>query len=296
MSSSSHGMKRKGKARAALSFPVEVVRRFVEDRGPDWAILIAWNALFSLFPILLVISGILGLVLRAAGFEPQQLYQSLLGILPDEQARTQTVQALEEIKQRSGILLLVGFAGLLWSASSLFGTMESAFGAVYRIEGRPFLRHKLMSVLMMLLFTTLASVAVASAAITPYLRWIPGVPGLLAVPLVAAALQATLGALAGVALFAVIYYVVPNRRQRWGRILPGALLAGLAFEALSLLFPLYLRANAGLNQYGKSFGFLFVTMTFFYLVGLIAMLGAELNAVLEPSPSAAADRRRPLAS
>jgi membrane protein len=192
-------------------------------------------------------------------------------------------------------LLLVGVAGLLWSASSLFGTMETAFGAVYRTEGRPVLRQKLMSILMMLLFATVAVIAVGSAAVTPYLGWIPGVPGLLAVPVVAAALQATLGALAGVVLFAVIYYVVPNRRQRWPRVLPGALLAGLAFEALSLLFPLYLYANAGLNQYGKSFGFLFVTMTFFYFVGVITMLGAELNARLEPSP-AARDRRRALAS
>jgi membrane protein len=286
---------REGKARAALALPGGVARGFIEDRGPDWAILIAWNALFSLFPILVLISGILGLVLRAAGFKAEQLYQSMLAILPDDQARTQAVQALEGIKQGSGILLLVGVAGLLWSASSLFGTMETAFGAVYRTEGRPFLRQKLMSILMMLLFATVAVIAVGSAAVTPYLGWIPGVPGLLAVPVVAAALQATLGALAGVVLFAVIYYVVPNRRQRWPRVLPGALLAGLAFEALSLLFPLYLYANAGLNQYGKSFGFLFVTMTFFYFVGVITMLGAELNARLEPSP-AARDRRRALAS
>jgi membrane protein len=286
---------RVGKARAALALPGGVARRFIEDRGPDWAILIAWNALFSLFPILVLISGILGLVLRAAGFKAEQLYQSMLAILPDDQARTQAVQALEGIKQGSGILLLVGVAGLLWSASSLFGTMETAFGAIYRTEGRPFLRQKLMSILMMLLFATVAVIAVGSAAVTPYLGWIPGVPGLLAVPVVAAALQATLGALAGVVLFAVIYYVVPNRRQRWPRVLPGALLAGLAFEALSLLFPLYLYANAGLNQYGKSFGFLFVTMTFFYFVGVITMLGAELNARLEPSP-AARERRRALAS
>jgi membrane protein len=277
-----------------MTLPVGLVRRFIEDRGPDWAILIAWNALFSMFPILLTISGVLGLVLSAAGFKSQELYQLLLGILPDEQARTQAVQALEGIKQGSGLLLLVGLAGLLWSASSLFGSMEAAFGAVYRTEGRPFLRQKLMSVLMMLLFATLAGVAVGSAAVTPYLRWIPGLPGLLAVPLVAAGLQAIIGAIVGVALFAVIYYVVPNRRQSWRRVLPGALLAGIALEALSLLFPLYLYADRGLHRYGQSFGFLFVTMTFFYLLGVITMLGAELNASLASSP--ARERKRALAS
>jgi membrane protein len=273
--------------RATDSLPVRVVRRFIADRGPDWAILIAWNALFSLFPTLLAIAGILGLVLRATGFQTQSLYQSALGVIPDEQARTQAIQALEGIKQGGGLLLLVGLAGMLWSASSLFGSMEAAFGAVYRTGSRSFLRQKLMSVLMMLLFAFLAGIAVGSAAILHFLPRMPtSAASVLANQGVSAALQAAVGAAAGVILFAVIYYVVPNRRQSWSRVLPGAVLAGVTFELLTLLFPLYLGVNRGLNQYGQSFGFLLVTMTFFYLLGLITMLGAELNASLGPAPAA----------
>src|SRR5204862_3308119 len=85
-------------------------------------------------------------------------------------------------------------------------------------------------------------------------------------------------------LFGSMYYVIPNRRQQLRKVIPGALLAGILFEAITLLFPLYLELNKGLNQYGKTFGLLFVLMTFFFFLGLITMIGVEVNSVIYPVP------------
>ncbi len=63
---------------------------------------------------------------------------------------------------------------------------------------------------------------------------------------------------------------------------PGALVAGILFEVVTLIFPIYLSLNKGLNAYGKTFGLFFLLMTFFYFVGLITMVGVEVNSVLHP--------------
>jgi len=69
------------------------------------------------------------------------------------------------------------------------------------------------------------------------------------------------------------------KRQVW----PGALVTGILFEVVTLIFPVYLTFNKGLNAYGKTFGLFFLLMTFFYFVGLITMVGAEVNSVLSPA-------------
>src|SRR5439155_13593140 len=77
---------------------------------------------------------------------------------------------------------------------------------------------------------------------------------------------------------------IPNRKQAFRKVIPGALLAGILFEVITLLFPLYLALNRGINQYGATFGLLFVLMTFFFFLGLITMVGVELNSVIYPVP------------
>jgi membrane protein len=94
-----------------------------------------------------------------------------------------------------------------------------------------------------------------------------------------------IGVAAGFLLYLAIYFFVPNRKRAFRAVWPGALLAGLLFEAVTLIFPIYLSLNQGINAYGKTFGLFFVLMTFFFFVGLITMLGAELNSVLSPPPS-----------
>jgi membrane protein len=97
-------------------------------------------------------------------------------------------------------------------------------------------------------------------------------------------LQLVVGTVAGFVLFAAIYYVVPNRKQDIRTVWPGALLAGAAFELLTLVFPIYVHYFGSSNQYGKTFGFLFLVLSLSYFVGLITMVGVELNSLIYPVP------------
>ena len=263
------------------SVPARVVEKFVEDQAPNWAIIIAWNALFAMFPTVLVVAAILGIVLQVAGITTTQIYTRLLSLIPDPQTVQELVKVLAGVKEQTGLLALVGLGGLVWGGSALFGAMEQAFAIVYHVRPRSFIPGKLMSVAMIFLFTILAGVAVTTSSVLPALNQLPNVPAFLAGD-AAAALQLVIGIVAGFILYLVIYVVVPNRRLGLGKVWPGALVAGVLFEVVSLIFPIYLSLNKGLNAYGKTFGLFFLLMTFFYFVGLITMVGVEVNSVLHP--------------
>ncbi len=270
--------------RVTESFPGRVGRKFMEDRAPNGAVLIAWNGLFAMFPIALFMAAILGLVLHVAGFQAQAFYDQVVAVVPDPAVQREVLEALESVRRQSGLLFVVGLAGLLWGGASLFGAMEEAFAVIYHTTPRDFVRQKLMGFGMVLLFTVLAGLAVGTSSLLPVLKHLPNIPDALTGGPLALALQLLLGALAGIVLFSAIYFVVPTRprAQPLRQVAPGALVAGVLFEVITLVFPLYLAINRGINAYGKTFALFFVLLTFFYLLGLVTMLGAELNAVLYP--------------
>lgn len=268
------------KTRLLHSFPAAVARRYLDAQGPNWATLIAWNAMFAMFPILLVTATVIGAVLQnpdiSSGVEQQVVHA-----IPGQNSQQQVLEALRAFREKSGLLGVIGFAGLLWSGSALFGAMEQGLSALYGVRPRGFVRQKLMSFAMILLFTVLAVPLVLSSSLLPALESLSAVPHFLTSGPVGLVLQIAFGALDASVLFLAIYYVVPHRRQRLRRVLPGALAAGALLEGLTLLFPLYFRLAGGFAVYGASFALLFLLLTYFFLLGQITMIGGAVNAELE---------------
>ena len=264
------------------SVPGRVIRKFLEDQAPNWAALIAWNALFAMFPIVIFAASLLGLVLRLFGQANDTIYSTIFTAIPGDPRPL--LDAVTTVKSQSGVLFIVGLVGLLWGGSALFGSIEQAFAVIYHTKPRDFLRQRLIAFGMVFLFTILVGVAVATSALLPALKHIPNIPEFLYSGVAAFILQVAVGITAGLLLFGSMYYVIPNRKQQFRKVIPGALVAGLLFELITLLFPLYLSINNGINQYGKTFGLFFLLMTFFFFLGLITMIGVEVNSVIYPVP------------
>lgn len=265
--------------------PGRLIAKTLEDNALNWAVIIAWNTLTNLFPLVLVSAAVLGLILGVLGVNSQGIYGTLLTVIPNnDQARTEALNALNTFQQRSGFFFIVGFAGLLWTATGLFRSMEQAFAVIYHTKQRSLLRGILMSFGMMLLFIALVGVMVVSSTLLGFAQHLSFLPQMIATNgMVALTVQFFIGALSGFLLFLAIYYVVPNREQEWRKVIPGALVSGLLFEGLSLLFPIYIKYTGGGTAYGKTFGLIFLLMTFFYFLGIITMLGVELNSLLYPA-------------
>lgn len=280
---------RQATAGAQRSFPFRVVIKFLQDGGTNHAVLIAWNALTSLFPIVLAVLAIAGGLLSAFGVARQKIVQLVFNLFPVGGSEwSATIDALQSIQQRPGLFGVLAVVSFLWSASGLFGTLEWSLGVILHAPARPFARQKLMALGMMLLFCLLTVAAVGSATVLAVLRTvqIPLGPPQLTAGITGPVIQFLVGVMAGFLLFYSIYAVVPNRPHRALHVLPGALVGGIGFELLTLLFPLYVSLNSGINQYGRQFAFLLVLLFFFYFLGLITVLGAEVNSVLFPASEA----------
>ncbi|MGH7869576.1 MAG: YihY/virulence factor BrkB family protein [Candidatus Dormibacteraceae bacterium] len=256
---------------------MDIIRSFMAHRGPQLAILIAWNMLFSLFPIVLAIAAIAGALLGQARISPRQIEEAVLHLLPTSAGSDHFAAALAGAGRHSGLLGVIALFGFLWAASNLFGILEEVFRDIFDLPARKFWQSKLMSLLMMLVFVVLAGLGVIFSTVgesfshlltIPITAWESSVLGVGSV---------LWGVASSILLFGLIYWIVPNRKSRWQEVWPGMLLAGIGFELLSQLFPLYVRLNHGMEQYGSTFAFLFILLTFFYFLGLLTVLGAEVN-------------------
>jgi membrane protein len=253
-----------------------------EDNAFNWAVILAWNFLQSLFPIVLVMAAVLGVGLGFVGVGSGQIYHTVASLIPDSKAQSDTFNALNNFHQKSGIFFLIGFVGLVWSGTGLFRSMEQAFAVIYHTRQRPLLNGILMSVGMVVLLTVFGGLMLVTTTLLGLLNQLPYLPSLLANGAVDFLLQVVIGGLSGFVLYLAIYYVVPNRRMDWGSIWIGAALAGALFEGLSLIFPLYLRLTGAGSGYGKTFGLLFLLMLYFFYIGIVTMVGVEVNSLLYP--------------
>lgn len=264
------------------SFLGRVVRRYVAANGGTWATAISWNALFAFFPIILAIVTILGLVLGGTGLSAS-VERTLAQAIPGQQGAL-ILQALRSFHQAAGPLLAVSFLGLVWSGSSLFGAIEQGLDALYRVPQRGFVRQKGVALLMILLFTVLVVPATSSASLLAVVARLPGIPGFLSSGPLALLLQIGFGVLDGAVLFGAIYYVMPNRRQRLGEVLPGAVAAAALLELFVLVFPLYFSVQHGFSTYGSTFALFFLLMTLAFWFAQILVIGGAVNAELNPPP------------
>jgi membrane protein len=271
------------KQRLARSFPVRVVKRYLDAQGPNWATLIAWNGLFALFPIVIVTLTVLGVVLQNPGIA-QNVEKAVVNAFPgNSNQQAQILDAINGFKHNSGVFAIVGFVGLMWGGSALFGAIEQALSALYRCRPRDFLQQKLMAFAMILLFTVLAVPLVLSSALLPALQSLSFVPSLLTSGPSALLIQVGAGLLDGTLIFLAIYYVVPNRKQRLRHVIPGAVTAGVLLEAFTFVFPLYVKLAGGFNTYGATFALFFLLMTYMFFLGQITVLGGAVNAEYELS-------------
>jgi membrane protein len=271
------------KQRIARSFPVRVVKRYLDAQGPNWATVIAWNGLFAFFPIIIVTLTVLSLVLQDQGIA-QNFEKAVVSAFPGNSSQqTQILDAINAFKRNSGVFAIIGFVGLLWGGSALFGAIEQGLSALYPCKPRDFVPQKLMASAMILLFTVLAVPLVLSSALLPALQSISFLPSFLTSGPAALLIQVGAGILDGTLIFLAIFYVVPNRKQRLRHVIPGALTAGVLLEALTFVFPLYTKLAGGFNTYGQTFALFFLLMTYMFFLGQIIVLGGAINAEYELS-------------
>src|SRR5437588_5671435 len=138
------------------------VREFKADNLTDWAAALTYFGILAIFPAILALVSILGLIGRSA---TQPLIDNLGKVAPGpaQQIFTSAIHNLQSSRGAAGVLFIVGFAGALWSASGYVAAFMRASNAIYDVEeGRPVWKTLPTRVLTtLLLLVMLAGVAVA---------------------------------------------------------------------------------------------------------------------------------------
>jgi membrane protein len=258
------------------------LKEFSEDNLTDWAAALTYYGILALFPALIALLSIIGLLV-----DPATLTEALTSVVPGAAADTlnPVVEQLAGNKSTAGFGLIFGLAAAVWSASGYVGAFTRAANVVYETpEGRKIWKLKPLQLLITLIGILFAAVIVAMLVLSgPVVDAVGRALGLGGTALTVWNVAKWPLMLVVLALMiAVLYYATPNVRLRGFRwVSPGAGVAILVAIAASALFAFYV-GNFG--SYNKTYGALagvIVFLVWFWLINVALLFGIELDAEIE---------------
>jgi len=269
----------------------------LSDRLPGHAAELGFYFLFALFPTLFSASSLLGLAARSAN----QIFDRLLdylGLLVPVSALGTVLKTFNETTAAATPgKVTFGLIAAIWSASIGISAIQDTLNAVYKIDDRrSYIVSRLYAIGLTVLLSGTTLLALAAclsgdliAALAHAKVYDPILQGFIAVlaRFVGWSVATALLALS----FAVVYYWAPSSRMNpWRWLTPGSALGVLGWLLASLGLRIYLHFyNTFTITYG-SLGAVIILLTWFYIAGLMLLLGAELNceieaAILERQPA-----------
>jgi membrane protein len=259
---------------------VRTAKEFSGDKLPHWAAALTYYGVLSIFPALVALVSILGLIGSSA---IQPLIDNLATAAPGpaKEILTSALQGLQQ-GQGAGLLFVVGLAAAIWSASGYVSAFMDASNAIYDIdEGRPIYKRLPLRIAITLLMLVLLAVSAIAVTLTgPLAEQVGGVIGVgdsaLAVWDIA---KWPVLVLIVSFMFAVLYYSAPNVKQPGlGSVMPGGILAVILWILASAGFALYVANFASYNKTYGALGGVIVFLVWLWISNLALLLGAEFNA------------------
>jgi membrane protein len=259
-------------------------KEFSADNLTDWAAALTYYGVLSIFPAIIALVSILGLVGTSA---TQPLLDNLATVAPGpaKEILTGAIEGLQRSRGAAGLLFFVGIGAAIWSASGYIGAFMRASNAIYEVEeGRPFWVKRPVQLAVTIVMIALLALSAVAVVITGGLATQVGNvvgAGKTAVTVWDIAKWPVLVLVVAI-MFSILYWAAPNVRQpgfRW--LTPGGILAVLVWIVASAVFAFYV---ANFSSYNKTYGTLGGVVAFLvwlWISNLAVLFGAELNAELE---------------
>lgn len=240
---------------------------------------LAYYMLFSIFPMLLIAATLLAYL----HIDKDSVFNMIKEFAPD-----QIMDFLEEnlnnlLTQKNGGLLSIGIIATLWSASNGMNAVMKSLNKAYGVTNkRNYVVQRLLS-----MFFTLAMLATVGA--TLLLLVFGQQIGMFLINHLNFSedflsfwnnLRWTVTLIVIFVVFTFLYWVAPNRRSTLISVLPGALFSTIGWTVASVGFAYYVNNFGNYSATYGSIGVIIILMLWFYLTGIILMIGGELNATL----------------
>ncbi|MFF0492680.1 YihY/virulence factor BrkB family protein [Nocardia sp. NPDC004068] len=259
------------------------VARFQENKITDWAAALTYYSVLSVFPALLVLTSLLGLLGPTA---TRSLIDTVheVGNTSGTRLLEDAITQLQGSRAAAGPLAILGLATSLWTASGYIGAFIRAANTIYRTEeGRPVwktipLQLALTAVMMTLVAACALGVVLTGRVADRIGHWVGlGSAGITVWDIAKWPVLLVLASLA----IALLYWASPNARQpgfRW--LTPGSTLAVLVWIAASVGFTVYATHFGSYNKVYGSLAGAVVFLVWLWLTNVAVLLGAQFDAEL----------------
>lgn len=249
--------------------------RFFARRCPHLAGMIAYFGVLSVIPGTFLFVSVLGL---AGGLENQGwIVEQLKNVMPSQAANT-IVRTVDNLRNNSGSLGVIGLAGLIWGTTNFFSCIESGLNIIYGVNNRHFIFQK--GWVLLLMAAALLAMLVATLLVTlvlPVLENINDAADHVYHLPVAGGLQSVIISVSMAFLFFLsCYRFLPNTSISTRECWRGALGAAIAFEISILLLPEIVGAQKG-GVVISAFAGAFIVLIWLYAMGFILLAGGVYN-------------------
>src|SRR3954464_7128173 len=261
-------------------------KQFGEDQLTTWAAALTYFGVLSLFPMLLALVSVLGVI---GPSPPQPLLDNLGSVAPGpaKDILTNVLTSLQANQGGSTIALIIGLAAAIWSASGYIGAFMDASNNVWDVpEGRPIWKKipvRLgVTVVLLILLSITALAVVFTGPLAQKAGDIIGL-GSTFVDVWSIAKWPILLLIVSF-MISLLYWACPNVKQPgfpW--VTPGGLFAVVLWLIASAIFALYVANFSAYNKTYGSLGGVIVFLIWLWITNIIILLGAELNSEMERS-------------
>ncbi|NUK31682.1 YihY/virulence factor BrkB family protein [Parageobacillus sp. VR-IP] len=263
-----------------LTFVRELVRRFYEDEVPRLSAELAYYFLLSLFPFLIFLMTLLAYL----PIPHEDVLSVVRQYAPEEALHLIETNIRRIMDYQNGKLLSISIVGAIWSASNGMNAIVRAFNRAYGVEeNRPFWLARGVSVLLTfgLIFVIIVALVlpVFGKMIGLFLFSVFGFSKEFL--MLWNAFRWVISSLILLIVFTALYYFAPNKKLRCANVIRGAIFATIGWIITSLAFSYYVNNFVNYTAMYGSLGGIIILMVWFYLSGMIIVLGGEMNAIFD---------------
>jgi membrane protein len=286
------GRRPQGPTHARRGSLMQTIKRtwseFSEDNLTDAAAALTYYSILSIFPALLAMVAVVGLVGNPHTVT-KEMTDLVTSIGPASAAQTfkGPIESLTKSSGTAGILLIVGIASALWTASGYVGAFMRASNVIYEVEeGRSIIKLRPLQMLLTLVLVVLLALVLVALVLTGPLASKVGSAigiGSTAVTVWNMAKWPVL-LIVVTSMITLLYYASPNAKLRSVKsIMPGALLAVVVWLIASAAFAFYVSNFGSYNKTYGTLGAIIVFLVWIWITNVAILLGAEINAERERS-------------
>jgi membrane protein len=265
------------------------LRQYLRARGPEAAGSIGFYAVFSLFPVLLILVAI-GSTILARFFSQEQILDAIVNLLPV--SRDFVGGQVPVVLAARGAVSAIGVVGLVWSATSVFTILVRNLNRAWPgAAPRNAVKARLIALVLLAGLVGLALLFLALKALPAVesdWAWVAQFTERLSRFVRATSRVLLIGFIFGT--LTLLYQWVPSARVRWTEAGAGAAVATAAFAVATSAFTWYLESGyARYNVVYGALGALIALLTWIYILGAVVLFGAHLGAALAKETRGGAD-------